>query len=208
MKRKFMNAGAMLFLASCILFACSEDGDPGPQGAQGPQGEQGPQGPQGPQGDEGEQGEQGQQGEAGTANVIYSDWIDSPFDDPTLPSNNPDLADSKVFTLLTSSDLDPNRDVVMVYGRVSGVLADVHILPYSDIEGSAEYSFNLNILINAIRVRVMAQTTDGSFSFLDKFSDYRYVIIPGGTPADTGKSTSPVDYEDYEAVKAYYNIPD
>ena len=200
MKRKFMNAGAMLFLASCILFACSEDGDPGPQGAQGPQGEQGPQGPQGPQGDEGEQGEQGQQGEAGTANVIYSDWIDSPFISA--------LANSRSFTLLSSGDLNPNRDIVMVYGRVDGTLTDVHVLPYSDIEESSEYFFNLNPLVTETEVIVRAQKTDGSLGVFDKFADYRYVIIPGGTPANTGKSASPVDYEDYEAVKAYYNIPD
>ena len=208
MKRKFMHAGALLFLASCLFLACGDDGDPGPQGAQGPQGEQGSQGPQGPQGDEGEQGEQGEQGEPGTANVIYSDWIDSPFDDPTLPSNNPDLADSKSFTLVTSDVLNPNRDVVMVYGRVTGLLSDVHTLPYSDIEESSEYSFYFDPVINATQINVTAQTTDGALSFFDKFTDYRYVIIPGGTPADTGKSTSPVDYEDYEAVKAYYNIPD
>ena len=198
MKRKFMHAGALLFLASCLFLACGDDGDPGPQGAQGAQGEQGPQGPQGPQGDE---GEQGQQGEPGTANVIFSDWIGSSF-------SSTSLGNSRSFTLLSSSDLNPNRDVVMVYGRVDGTLTDVYILPYSDIEGSAEYFFNLNPMTTTTEVIVRAQTTDGSLGIFDKFSDYRYVIIPGGTPADTGKSASPVDYEDYEAVKAYYNIPD
>src|SRR5690606_28476765 len=39
--------------------------------------------------------------------------------------------------------------------------------------------------------------------------DFRYVLIPGGSPiSSTGRSAQAVDFSDYEAIKAYYNIPD
>src|SRR6478672_610722 len=47
------------------IVSCSKDGPAGPAGATGPAGPQGPGGPAGPN------------GEPGTANVIYSDWIDT-----------------------------------------------------------------------------------------------------------------------------------
>src|SRR3954470_23747993 len=50
------------------MVSCSKDGPAGPAGATGPAGPQGAAGAQGPD---------GQNGQPGTANVIYSDWIDT-----------------------------------------------------------------------------------------------------------------------------------
>lgn len=51
-------------------------------------------------------------------------------------------------------------------------------------------------------------TTPATFTesaVLNNYTQFRYVIIPGGVPA--GRAAA-VDYSDYEAVKRYYNLPD
>ena len=190
MKRKFMNAGAMLFLASCILFACSEDGDPGPQGAQGPQGEQGPQGPQG------DEGEQGEQGEAGTANVIYSDWFADDF------KSDPDDFDQ--FPLVEGlQGFNPDQDLLIVYAKFQN--ASITTLPYTNIGDAELYSFRY--FPESGNLNIQAWITDNELTVFSEFSEFRYVIVPGGVAAG-GRVTSPVDYDDFNAVKAYYNIPD
>lgn len=50
--------------------------------------------------------------------------------------------------------------------------------------------------------------TESSVQIVEDQPLFRYIIIPGGNPVASGKSTPPVDFSDYEAVKAYYNIPD
>ena len=69
MKLKLFSIPCILFLAIILLIAsCSKKG---PAGATGPAGSSGPQGPAGAD------GSAGPAGPAGTANVIYSDWIDT-----------------------------------------------------------------------------------------------------------------------------------
>ena len=219
MKTQLIQIGSLLVVACCMFLACGDDGDPGPQGPQGEQGlqgtpgaqgEQGPQGDQGEPGAQGEQGEQGTQGaqgdkgdkgdkgETGTANVIYSDWIESPFGPPE--------AQSKFFNLAEGAPFDLNTDVVLVYGRFDSGVPIVSILPFLEVD-EAEYYHFTTIVINNV-IRVLAKSTDGVNSFFDEFAEYRYVIIPGGVSVSGGRIKPPVDYNDYQAVKAYYNIAD
>lgn len=163
--------GSMLALSVVIaLGACSaEDGQDGAIGPQGPQGEQGPQGPQGDQGD------QGEQGETGTANVIYSDWIDSELDNNIIATGAGFDIDAPD---LTQEIID--EGVVLVFGRnIPGIGSpDVFQLPF--ITGSNFYSFRVE---DAEVLRITVASIDGTSVGSPFFEDYRYVIIPGGQPA-------------------------
>ncbi|MBW7892133.1 MAG: collagen-like protein, partial [Chitinophagaceae bacterium] len=66
MKKVTLQIMASVFvIMSIVLASCSKEGPAGPAGAQGPAGPTGAQGPAGAKGD------------PGTANVIYSNWIDT-----------------------------------------------------------------------------------------------------------------------------------
>src|SRR5947207_15366757 len=69
LKLKLFAIPCILFLSIClIIVSCSKEG---------PAGATGPAGPAGPQGTSGAAGTPGATGATGTANVIYSDWIDT-----------------------------------------------------------------------------------------------------------------------------------
>ncbi len=151
-------------------------------------------------GDDGAVGPQGVQGESGTANVIYSEWITSPFGPPE--------AASKFFDLVDGAAFDFNNDVVLVYGRRSvGTIAN--ILPYYEVE-EQEY-YRVNIVSTTRTIRIVAVTTDGVNSFFDEFDEFRYVIIPGGVPAggDNARGLQP-DYQNmsYDEIATLFNIPE
>ena len=189
MKISVIKINTLLFAACCMFFACGDDGDPGPQG---PQGEQGVEGPQ------------GEQGEPGTANVIYSDWIPSGFPDGFLTE--------KEFNIFLPDDLPFNgfTDVLLVFGRTNdNDNAFVRPLPYSDLSAGLYYSYffrgNIDEDIDP-SIRIIGRDDNGGF--LNFFISFRYVIIPGGVEAvSDGRVKAPVDYNNYEAVKSYYNIP-
>lgn len=52
------------------------------------------------------------------------------------------------------------------------------------------------------------QPTETTIQIVEDEPLFRYIIIPGGNPISTGRIAAPVNYYDYEAVKAYFNIPD
>ena len=182
-----------------VMGACSsEDGEDGAIGPQGPQGEQGPQGAP---------GEQGEQGETGTANVIYSDWIESELDDDIIATGSgfdidvPDLTQEIV-----------NEGVVLVFGRnVPGLGSpDIFQLPF--ITSSNFYSFRIE---DAEVLRITVASIDGTSVGTPFFEDYRYVIIPGGQratgtgPGGLGTSRE-VDYTHmtYEQIVEIFGIVD
>ena len=74
MKTNVLSIKTILIMALSMALVTSCSSEDGEDGATGPQGAQGPAGPAGPQGDPGAQGEQG---DPGTANVMYSDWVDT-----------------------------------------------------------------------------------------------------------------------------------
>jgi len=159
-----------------ILGSCSsEDGQDGAIGPQGTQGEQGSQGPQGEQGSQGEQGDQGEQGETGTANVIYSDWIDSEFDNNIIATGSGFDIDAPDLT----SDII-NEGVVLVFGRNLPGLSSPDIFQLPFITNSNFYSFRVE---DAEVLRITIASIDGTSIGTPFFEDYRYVIIPGGRPA-------------------------
>ncbi|MBC9794741.1 collagen-like protein [Sinomicrobium weinanense] len=216
----------IVLIVSIGLVACSaEDGDigpPGPQGEQGVQGEQGPQGEQGSEGEQGPQGEQGpagedgvdgqdgqdgQDGEDGNANVMYSDWF---FPD----WNMSDLVRFKRMEVEDSnfSDTWLEGGATLVYWRTNN--GSTFLLPWNSyntagnlvIERSVIYrsSTSIWITIKKYGSDFTAEETEGQVGGIIR-NRIRYVIIPGNVNLP---AKSALDYSDYDAVKAHYNIPD
>ncbi|MBK6264328.1 collagen-like protein [Marivirga sp. S37H4] len=177
MKKGLLKAGFLLTISLLLITGCAEDGEPGPKGDPGI---------------EGEQGEKGDKGEPGTANVIYSEWIETPWDDA--------LATSKVGILAENINFDRDKDVVLVYGE-DGLAT---ILPYLDTNIGDYYTFVFaegSILLSAASI-------SGNLRKFDVFSSYRYIIIPGEQSTSSRTNTKSPDYTDYKATMAYYNIPE
>ncbi|MEM9077828.1 MAG: hypothetical protein AAGC43_12345 [Bacteroidota bacterium] len=202
-KASVMHGITILFLGISFLISCSaEDGETGPAGPQGPQGEQGAQGPQ------------GEQGEPGTANVIYSGWIDSEFDNNIISISASFSIDAPLMT-----DEIINEGVILVFGRSNPAPVtndtDVYQLPIvfgAALQQShyfrAEEAGQLDIVVVA--------NEEGEPVGTPFFGEYRYVLIPGGTPtggSDPGDLTTKSDSLDYskmsyEEISELFNIED
>lgn len=180
---------SVLFIAS-LMMACSKDD--GNDGAVGPQGAQGEQGPAGAQ------GESGEDGETGTANVIYSDWIVSGFEDDIMSTSSTFEIDAPLLT-----DEIINNGVILVYGRTPSI---VYPLPATFPNTQEAYYIRIPVSGGTLQVRV--RTLDGSDVGGTIFDEYRYILIPGGTSA--GKSAASKDYSKmtYEEIVEHFNIPE
>lgn len=193
---------SILFIMT-LLVACSKDGEigpAGPQGEQGPAGVDGDMGPQGEQGEQGSTGAEGEQGEPGTANVIYSDWVPSPFN---FNPNN--IKSSNSYIIVPGmTDLIRDNGVVLVYGRSNG---DVRYqLPAVLFGHNQSYSARPGFSDN---LRLIVESTDsGVIGKSLHLIEFRYLLIPGGIPV-SGKMAS-VDYSkmSYEEIAEQFNIPD
>src|SRR5690606_27413243 len=98
---------------SSLLFACSkEDGKDGAVGPMGPQGEQGVAGADGEQGVTGADGEQGEQGDTGTANVIFSEWVNT-----ELGASIEAVSSSFTISATNINASMLNSGTILVYGR-------------------------------------------------------------------------------------------
>lgn len=193
-------------LSILTITSCSKDGEDGAVGPQGPQGEQGPAGPQGDAGADGAVGAQGEQGDPGTANVIYSDWIESPIIDNDNNIEAPTANGSIDVAGLDQEIVDMGN--VLVYGKVESN-GNVYALPYTGNQGVSYYYY-----FNVEDINIRMATTDGSNIGTPLFSTYRYVLIPGGTEASNGiggvsskAATQDFSKMSYEEVTDYFNIP-
>lgn len=198
--KNLMNC-MMVFLF--VFSSCSKDGDAGPQGPQGPQGEQGVQGPQGDQGEQGEAGTDGSDGEDGNANVVYSSWISPTWnimDTPTLkrmvvPANE-----------VSNTELR-DKTLVFMYLKQYGT-SSIYVMPSAGRWSNTWYSFTFgNTQPGFEGLYIELKSTDGVA--LTEYqtegvrgNTFRYVLVPQS--ANTGK----LDFSDYEAVKAFYDLPD
>lgn len=185
-----------VWFVAAVVVGCSKDGEDGatgPQGAQGSQGEQGIQGPQ------------GEQGDPGTANVSYSDWVNTGL-------GNNIVSTSESFTI-SAPEIGPdmlNFGTVLVYGRrVDPALGNlVYQLPVV-FGGARQQTYYFRAQQDEIRITVAANQEgqpagDGTF-----FGQYRYILIPGGVSI-TGKSGATVDFGkmDYDQVVLFLGIPE
>ncbi|HOA39329.1 MAG TPA: collagen-like protein [Flavihumibacter sp.] len=185
-----------LFAFSLSLTSCSKEGSTGPAGPAGPTGAT---------------GATGAKGETGTANVIYSDWLDVTFNDTTgvadvaAPSLTLDVLNKgsiKVYWNL-SDETDPF--IVSVPAVISPYLLFsaetlAQMWPsitdgnYPEIYVDAYYSEKLINLVSNYPV-----------SSSEGFSQFRYIIIPGGVQEG---NRSAIDWKDYNSVKKYYQLKD
>jgi len=185
----------LYFLAILFVIGCNpEDGDQGPIGPAGPQGEQGPAG------QDGADGQDGAQGETGSANVIYSDWIDSGFENDITDGFDAFNIDAPE---ITQEILDTG--IILVYARsTTNTIYQVPVTFYGFLNES--YFFRI---INAGTLNIGVEgigTNNIGEPFLNDV--FRYVIIPGGQQT-TGKQTPP-DYTkmSYDEIAKLFGIKD
>jgi hypothetical protein len=170
----------MVIATIIFMDACKgEKGDIGPSGANGTNGTNGATGATG---QTGATGATGQTGATGTSNIFYSDWLD------LIPNKLPSRESIIVAPKITQNVLD-NSDV-RVYVKVGTLIS---CLPYSDLSNW--------LLLGKVVIAVAGNST------INTGLKVRYIIIPGGTSIGSGRKAA-VDYTDYEAVKAYYNLKD
>ena len=158
------------------------------------------------------QGPAGPQGPAGTANVIYSTWF--------TPSS---YVKDTIFGIwgfnynqaapgITQQVLD--QGVVITYAKLLGYnptiwpATQVGQLPVNltYLQGSTTYvdAWSATATVGNLRIRM---TDDHNFySLISNAHQFRYVIIPGGTPG--GRMATRPDYKDYAAVCRFYGIPE
>lgn len=149
-------------------------------------------------------GDDGAKGDTGTANVMYSSWLDVDYEPDTDANGDTVIWYGTINApQLTKGIIDSGT--VKVYINV-GTSADPYIwpLPITDL-----YTYTgitqLGIYFTVGNIELYCDIDASTFtSGGAKQAQYRYVLIPGGVP--TGRSA--VNWNDYNAVKAHFNIPD
>ena len=185
------------------LQSCSKAGE-GTVGPAGPAGATGPAGPAGPAGGN------GAPGAAGTANVIYGGWVkmDLPgYWYKGTAANSTTNSWGGNFAAPISQDI-LDKGAVMVYARYAGNTSKVFLLPTSvNITGNAALvTTEIFIQLNRVYIENLWTFFPAPATYIPSLylSEFRYIIIPG---AVNGRKAN-IDYADYNAVKAAYNLPD
>lgn len=171
----------MLAVMSAVIFmdACKgEKGDVGPAGTTGAVGATGSNGAVGPI------------GATGAANVQYSNW--TPFTLTGTQSSNGTT--NIVLPKITQEVMDKYLILSYIKFNTSNW---VYALPLSFPSGGGK---DETIAVRYYIGNVML-TSNATYSN----TSFRYVLVPGEVP--TGRKAA-VDYNDYNAVKKYYNLPD
>ncbi|WP_396591118.1 hypothetical protein [Allomuricauda sp. R78024] len=208
MKTRKIRILIHLAVLGLLIVSCSaEDGATGPAGPAGPQGEQGTAGADGADGTDGTNGEQGDQGDTGTANVIFSDWIDTEFAANIIATGagfDIDVAE------LTQENI--NEAAILVYGRNFPGLSTPDIFPLPFITSSNQHNYRIQD-VGVLRITIAS--IEGLSIGSPFFEDYRYVIIPGGNPAGgpgagggLGTKNGSVDYTkmSYKEITDHFGI--
>ncbi|WP_281989387.1 hypothetical protein [Aquimarina aggregata] len=168
----------LFFTVSFIVLSCEgEDGAIGPQG---------------------EQGLQGNTGESGTANIIYSEWINTGLSDNITSVNT-----SFTFDAPEINAEILNSGIILVYGRFFDTNNGIRVyqLPITVGVGSTRLSYLFNASSGKIEVRINSAEIIGTNDFLQQ---YRYVIIP-----QDQASKSSLDYTkmSYQEIKNILEVP-
>ena len=191
-------------------------GEPGTPGEPGPEGPQGPKGDQGEPGPEGPQGPKGDQGEPGTANVIYTDWINIgigglqgsiPRSPRSYLGRNYTAYEFEIAEL-TQEIID--QGTVLVYMKLgpqneNGLITQ---LPFTlgNTGGTTDSAIYITYTLTNGLVRVLSQYLDTNIAFnLVETTDFRFVLIPGGTAAANSIDSDDVEYE---RIVKRFSIPE
>ena len=198
MRLKFLTIPGVLLLAITLIIAsCAKDGDTGPAGPAGPAG------PTGAAGASGAAGAAGAAGATGTANVIYSDWLNVTFDGSDTTVWIAEIVAAK----LVDSIIDKG-EIKVYWNAGSDSTGGQVVLPLPIYE-----PFLIGAIINpyfTTQLITLVSTLDAS-SFVvngNNNSQFRYILIPGGTsgrPAPGGKA---INWNNYKEVQAYLGLKD
>lgn len=145
--------------------------------------------------------ENGINGETGTANVIYSAWL-------TAPAANAETIDGTtgVSTFLETPEVTADiltKGTILTYMSFSN---DIFDLPYTSRAGGKINTITSIASLNKIKFFRFAH--DGTTApGLSSSLKWRYILIPGGVAATTGKQNT-LDYSmmTYEEVCVHFNI--
>jgi hypothetical protein len=169
----------LIVIFSLFIFVACKKGDTGPEGPAGPAGPSGAAGPAGP---------------TGTANVIYSDWLDVTFEPNTDSSNW-----SATIPAPALSQEMLSQGEIKVYINFN-TAADPVVFPLPYFDGAVIINPVFFTDTIALVSTVDAGTIEDSG---DKFFQYRYVLIPGGTVATIPAN---VNLDRYADVKKYFKL--
>ncbi len=195
MKFNFSTPFYLLLALPLFFVSCTKEGPVGPAG---------PAGPAGPTGAAGAAGTQGAQGNPGTANVIYSDWIDTVTFQGTDTTgwiagiSAPQLVDS----ILNTGEIK----VYLNYGSDSADNQLITPLPVVDIFILGGVYINPYFSPQFITLTATADVSSFTLRTYHHFR-YRYILIPGGTAAGR-KPTGGINWNNYAEVKRYLGLKD
>ncbi len=142
--------------------------------------------------------------------VIYSPWITTTTWGGRVNSANYVISRYPIANIAKLDQAMINQGVILVYARLGGLNGEVVPVPFSRIwsriNGSNGFAYEnwsftatLNQLLITIDPEIAGYTPPAD-------AQLRYVLIPG--EATVGGRKAAVDYNNYEAVKAAYNIAD
>lgn len=170
-------------------------GPEGPEGPVGPQGPTGPAGPAGPQGPAGPTGSTGEPGPTGTANVIYSEWfLSGTWTGFGTPSAHFDRDVPELTSAIRTSG------AILAYAKLAFDVNNIRPLPASTTPTRWWGFFSPGVGT----LRFTTHSTDGANVGPSATNEFRYILIPGGVPANA----DPGFFDDYRAVTEYYGIRD
>lgn len=137
-------------------------------------------------------GDTGPKGDTGVANAIYSAWTNVTFSGAVLQTGDTVTTATINAPKITKDVLD--KAEIKVYANLGTAAApNVVPIPYLDLI----YGFWINIdYIEVGKIHLMSN--------VNATLPYRYLIITGSVPA----RVAAVNWNDYNAVKKLYNIPD
>ncbi|WP_420401862.1 hypothetical protein [Flagellimonas sp.] len=198
MKNLVIKVGLSTLLVLALIGCSKEE-------IEGPIGPVGEQGPRGEQGEKGEPGQDGEDGQDGNAEVIYSSWIPANFTGSS--------ASVKYMNIDFPSELPPafsikSTHTILVFFNGFGD-GSTYLLPVLDFRG-AQFTYGYGsgtVTVGDILIKAKALSGDLTEFQISpsRGNRFRYVIIP---PSVHVQGKSSLDHSDYEAVKAFYNIPD
>ncbi|HEX5653506.1 MAG TPA: hypothetical protein VFX58_10555 [Chitinophagaceae bacterium] len=130
--------------------------------------------------------------------VVFSNWITKVESDWT------GFGTTEIKTSINTSSLTDavrDRGLVLVYYEDPG--GHVHSLPYTNLEFLQTFAMTFITGKIELSVKIMNSAISGIIDIR-----LRYILIPASSFGNAGseRSVPPVDYNNYEAVCAYYGL--
>lgn len=146
-------------------------------------------------------GQTGATGATGTANVIYSAWITAPTAVAETIDGTSGMSTSINAPELTADIL--SKGTILVYVSFG---TGTFTIPYTSTAGGSVNTITAISTLQKIKLFRFKHSQEGTVNLPTSLS-WRYILIPGGVAATTGKAAK-IDYSkmSYEEVCAHFNI--